>query len=346
MIADPQKLKDTLREIALHFGVSGYEAEVLADSTVFAELRGLSSHGVVRYPSYMERIRQGLYATGVTACITRDEGAVVHLDGQNGLGAPLAMQAMELAMDRARKYGISLVGVNHGNHFGCGAYYTKYAAQHGMIALCMANANSWVTPFGGNKKKLGTNPLSFAIPAGDREPFVADMATSEAAQGKVLIAAKKGDSVPSTWGVDSSGAPTTDPDAILNGGSLLPFGGPKGYSICLAIEILCHALAGGEISTEMGSMFATDKLAGTGFLMCAIDVSRMVDPDEFARRVKAEFDNMKDAGTPQHEVMIPGELSDRRAEALSRDGITIPDVVYADLEKLADACGVSLALDR
>ena len=344
MLANPEKLKRALFEIALNAGTSRYEAEVLADSTIFAELRGLASHGVMRYPSYMERIRQGLYATNVTPQITRDAGAVVHLDGLNGLGAPVAMRAMELAMERAEKYGISLVGVNHGNHFGCGAYYTKHAATHGMIALIMANANAWVTPYGGNKKKLGTNPLSFAIPAGNRNPFVADMATSEAAQGKVLIASKTGKRVPPTWGVDALGNPSTDPDAILNGGALLPFGGPKGYSICLAVEILCHALAGGEISTEMGSMFATDKLVGTGFLIAAIDVSKMADPEEFARRVQAEFDNMKDAGTPQQEVLIPGERADRKAAVISREGIPLADAVYADLEKLAGQYGVALTI--
>ena len=344
MIANPEKLKNVLYDIAIKAGTSQYEAEVLADSTVQAELRGLSSHGVVRYPSYMKRIQQGMYATNVTPAITCDAGSLVQLDGLNGLGAPLAMQAMELAVERAAKHGIALVGVNHGNHFGYGAYFTKYAADKGMIAFAMANANSWVTPFGGNKKKLGTNPLSFAIPAGEREPFVVDMATSEAAHGKVLLASKKGEQVPVSWGVDANGQPCTDPDAILNGGALLPFGGPKGYGICLAIELLCSALAGGERSTEMGSMFSTDKLVGTGFVLCAIDVSKLVAPEVFADRVDSILDNMKDAGTAEREVFIPGEIEARKEAANAQSGISLADAVYDDLCKLGEEYGVAVEL--
>lgn len=344
MVINTEKLRKILYEIAIKAGTSEYEAEILADSTIQAELRGLSSHGVVRYQPYMNRIRQGMYATHVTPVITKDVGGMVQLDGLNGLGAPVAMKAMELAMERAAEHGIALVGVNHGNHFGCGSYYTKYAAKKGMIGFVAANSVAWVTPFGGNKKKLGTNPLSFSFPAGEREPFVADMATSEAAQGKVLIASKKGESVPASWGVDAEGVPSTDPNAILNGGALLPFGGAKGYSICLGIELLCYALAGGECSTEMGSMFATDKLAGTGFVVCAIDVSKMTDPEMFAQRVQFIFDNMKDAGSEEHEVLIPGEPEDRRAAAGAESGIVLADAVYADLCKLGEEYGVSVEL--
>ena len=140
MVTNPEKLRKILYEIAIKAGTSEYEAEILADSTVQAELRGLSSHGVVRYPAYMNRIRQGMYATHVTPVITKDAGGMVQLDGLNGLGAPVAMKAMELAMERAAEHGIALVGVNHGNHFGCGAYYTKYAAKKGMIGFIVANS--------------------------------------------------------------------------------------------------------------------------------------------------------------------------------------------------------------
>lgn len=342
MIVDHRKLRDTLTRIALKGGAGEYEAKVLADSTVEAELRGLSSHGVVRYPPYMARIKQGMYAVKTEPRIERDEGALVLLDAQNGIGCAAAMRGTELAVERAKQYGIALVAMNHANHFGFGAYFTKYAASKGMIAFVIANANAWVTPFGGAKKKLGTNPLSIAVPNGEGEPFVVDMATSEAAQGKVVVASKKGVAVPPTWGVDAGGNPTTDPDAILHGGALLPFGGPKGYGISLAIELLCSALAGGCRSTEMGSMFDCDKLVGTGYLICAIDVSKMVDEDVFAGRVQQIFDDMKDAGSEGHEVLIPGEIEDRRAAAARNGGIEIADAVYADLNKLAEEYGVKM----
>jgi len=343
MVVNHEKIKVVLTQIAKNAGASDYEAEILADSIVDAELRGMSSHGMVRYPSYMARIKQGLYATKAEFRVERDEGAVVLLDAQNGLGAPAAMRATELAVERAGKYGISLVGVNHANHFGCGSYYTKYAASKGMISFIIANANAWVAPYGGAKKKLGTNPLGFAIPNGDKEPFLVDMATSEAAQGKVVVASKKGISVPPTWGVDAEGKPCTDPNAILNGGALMPFGGPKGYGISLAIELLCSALAGGCRSTEMGSMFDTEKLVGTGYLICVIDVSKMVDPAVFADRVQEIFDDMKDASTPESEVLIPGEIEDRKAAIALEKGIEVADAVFEDLKKLAEEYGVDMS---
>ena len=341
MVVNHEKLKEVLVQIAKNAGANDYESEILADSIVDAELRGMSSHGLVRYPSYMNRIKQGMYATDVEPVVEKDEGAMVLLDAQNGLGAPMAMKAMEVAIERAAKYGISLVGMNHANHFGCGSYYTQYAAQKGMISFIIANANAWVAPYGGAKKKLGTNPLGFAIPNGDKSPFLVDMATSEAAQGKVVVASKKGISVPPTWGVDANGNPCTDPNAILQGGALMPFGGPKGYGISLAIELLCSALAGGCRSTQMGSMFDTEKLVGTGFLFCVIDVSKMVDPAVFADRVQEIFDDMKDAGTPEREVLIPGEIEERKAAIAKVQGIEVADAVFADLEKLAAEYGVS-----
>lgn len=342
MVVKAEDLKKVLYNIAVAGGCSEYEAEILADSTIDAELRGMSSHGAVRYAPYMARIKQGMYATHVEPGIERDEGAVVLMDAKNGLGAPIAMKAMEVACDRAAQYGISLVGVNHGNHFGCGSYYTQYAAKRGMISFIIANANAWVAPFGGSKKKLGTNPLGFAIPNGEKPPFLVDMATSEAAQGKVVVASKKGVEVPPTWGVDAEGNPCTDPNAILNGGALQCFGGPKGYGISLAIELLCSALVGGVRSTEMGSMFDTSKLVGTGFLLCVIDVSKMVDPAVFADRVQEIFDDMKDAGTETREVLIPGEIEERKAAVARVEGINIVDAVYEDLKKLAADYGVEM----
>ncbi len=341
MIVNPEKLKQLLYDIAKKAGASEYESHILADSTVDAELRGMSSHGAVRYPSYMARVRQGMYAVDTLPVVEKDEGAVVLLDAQNGLGAPAAMKAMELAIERAEKHGIALVGVNHANHFGCSSYYTKYAASKGMISFVIANANAWVTPFGGAKKKLGTNPMGFAVPNGDKKPFLVDMATSEAAQGKVVVASKKGVSVPPTWGVDANGNPCTDPNTILKEGALLPFGGPKGYGISLCIELLCSALVGGCRSTEMGSMFDTEKLVGTGFLFCVINVKKMVDPDVFAERVGQILDDMKDAGSENREVLIPGEIEDRKAAVAEVNGIDIVDAVYADLQKLAEEYGIS-----
>ncbi len=341
MRVNPEKMKQALIEIAMKVGCNATEAADLAENIVLSEMRGMSSHGVMRMPSYMERIEMGLYATNVTPEIIQDGGTLLLLDGKNGLGAPVAKAAMRLCVERAKETGVAFVGVCHGNHFGMTADYVKYAAEQGCIAMCCANANAWVAPIGGNKKKLGTNPLALGLP-GTKDLFLLDMATSEAAQGKVVIAEKKGMTVPPTWGVDASGAPTTDPSAILHGGALLPFGGPKGYGISLMIEILCSALAGGVRSTSMGSMFDRDKIIGTGFFMGAIDIARITDLEEFKANVQSIFEDMRDAGTPEKPVFLPGEIEQNKAKKAAAEGFEVAEAIYQDLEKLATRLGVTL----
>ena len=342
MLVNPDKLKDILYQLAVGAGAGEYEAKILSDSTVQAELRGMSSHGVVRYPSYIERISLGLYAVKTEPEVITDAGSLLLIDGKNGIGAPLAMRAMELCVARASQTGACFAGVNHGNHFGCGAYYTQYAASKGMIGFAAANANAWVTPFGGAQKKLGTNPLAIAVPCGDKEPLVVDMATSEAAHGKVLVCAKKGIPVPLGWGIDSEGNAATDPQAILNGGALLPFGGAKGYGISLVIELLCSALAGGKRSTEMGSMFARDQVIGTGFFIGAIDAGKLVDPETFAARVDDILEDMRDAGTEEKPVYIPGEIEANKARLAGENGIEIAPAIFEDLSRLAERYGAAM----
>lgn len=335
MLVNPDKLKCVLHQLAVKAGASEYEAAVLSDSTVQAELRGMSSHGVVRYPSYIERISLGLYAVKTEPEVTIDAGSLLLVDGKNGIGAPLAMRVMELCVERASQTGACFAAVNHGNHFGCSAYYIQYAASKGMIGFAAANANAWVTPFGGTQKRLGTNPLAISVPCGDKEPLLVDMATSEAAHGKVLVCAKKGIPVPPGWGIDAEGGPTTDPQAILNGGALLPFGGAKGYGISLVIELLCSALAGGKRSTEMGSMFARDQIIGTGFFIGAIDAGKLVDPKVFAARVDDIFADMRSAGTEEKPVYIPGEIEAGKAALAMKNGIEIAPAIFEELRQLA-----------
>lgn len=345
MIVSADKLKQALYQLAIKAGASEYEADTLSDSILMAELRGMSSHGLVRYPSYIERISLGLYANHVTPEITKDAGALLLVDGKNAIGAPLAMKVMEMCVERARQTGVCFAGVCHGNHFGIGAQYTKYAADQGMIGFAVANANAWVTPFGGAKKKLGTNPLSVSVPCGEDDPLIVDMATSEAAHGKVVVAEKKGVPVPLGWGVDAGGDPCTDPHAILNGGALMPFGGPKGYGISLVIEILCSALAGGKRSTAMGSMFARDQIIGTGFFMGAIDVSKLMDPEEFYTRVREIFADMRDASAGEDKpVYIPGEIEMAKVKRMRQEGIDVADAIYRDIVELAQQYDVPLDL--
>lgn len=329
--------------VGLSLGMGDREAEEFARSLVYADMRGLHSHGLMRMPVYVQRIRQGLVSVGGGVRILHDGGALLSIDGQNGIGACAAMRAMELCVERASSLGMCTAAVCRSNHFGYSAFFTRFAAEHHMIGFAMSNAFRSVAPFGGASAMLGTNPLSIAIPAWPREPFLLDMATSSAAQGKIILAEKEKHQIPLGWGLDRDGRPTADPGAVLNGGTLTPFGGAKGYGIALMIELLCVCLARGEKSVSMGSLYDFSRTQGTGFIVGAVDVSHLMDPSEFERAAAQLLEEMKASPRSRDaaEILIPGEPEDRCFHAAEQEGIELPEAVIAELDAVGEAAGVS-----
>lgn len=320
-------------------GMEQVEAQDFGRSLVYADMRGLHSHGLMRMPTYVERIQRKLIHVGIVPEITQDGGALLAIDGRNGLGACAAQRTMELCVERARETGVCVGAVRNCNHFGYSAYFTKYAAECHMIGFAVSNAFKSVAPFGGARPMLGTNPLSVAIPADGCEPFLLDMATSLAAQGKIILARKEGRQIPMGWGFDSCGKPTTDPAAVLDGGSLAPFGGAKGYGIALMIELLCVCLANAAKSTEMGSMYDFTRTQNTGFVLGAVDIGHIMDPQEFERSAAQLLAEIK--ASPKScqvsEIYIPGELEARRFRKAQQIGVQLSGPIVQELTKLGEA---------
>ncbi|MDO4487755.1 MAG: Ldh family oxidoreductase, partial [Eubacteriales bacterium] len=231
--------------------------------------------------------------------------------------------------------------INHGNHFGAAGYFTKYAAEHGMIGVSMATANAIVAPTGSKQPMLGTNPLSIAIPAYGKEPFILDMATSVVANGKIKLAAKEGHEIPAGWGMDENGVVTTDPNKVK---FLMPFGDYKGYGVSLAIEMLSSVLAMANNSRNAGSFWkpGDGNVQGTGFFVGAINPGAIMDPEEFAKGVAAVIDEMKAAEKADgiDEVLVAGEPEQRKYEKAIREGVYVSDVVIEELKSLADEAGI------
>lgn len=334
---DYQKLIDFASAAGEATGMNSDEAKDFGNSLVFADMRGLSSHGLMRMPVYIKRIRAGLVNVNMPPEVTADGGAIISVDGKNAQGACTAMQVMKMCVRRAAKLGSCTAFVRNSNHFGCSGYFTKYAAGHGMIGFAASNSFRAVAPYGGAAPKLGTNPVSLAIPGGKYEPFLLDMATSLVAQGKVILARKEGRQVPEGWGLDRYGNPSTDPGAILDGGTLLPFGGAKGYGIALACEIMSACIAQSARSTTTGSLYDFKRTQNTGYLIAAFDISKVVNKDEYDGSVEALFDDIK--ATPKtpatDEIFIPGEIEDRKYKAAEENGIEISDTVADELAQTA-----------
>jgi LDH2 family malate/lactate/ureidoglycolate dehydrogenase len=248
---DAGRLRDFVTGAFRFAGVSEADAELTARVLVAADLRGIDSHGVARLESfYLDPLLSGKIAARPPVRAVDETPVSLVLDGGNGLGPPNGERAMRTCIAKARDAGVAFATVRNTNHFGMAAYYPMLALAEDMIGIAMTTGGRTVVPTHGREVRLGTNPISVAVPAGRGQPFVLDMATSVVAYGKLQVAARLGRSIPAEWALDREGSPTTDPRSGMEG-ALLPLGGQgtqggghKGYGLSLLVEILSGVLAG------------------------------------------------------------------------------------------------------
>jgi len=320
-------------------GVPTPDADLVADTLVEADLRGVHSHGVMRLPIYVRRVKAGVVPAAATVTITREGPAFAQVDGHDGLGQVVSVRAVDIAIAKARAAGVGFVGVRGSTHFGAAAYYAMRAAAQGMVGVAVTNTIPLMPPEGGAAPVVGNNPIAYAIPAGRERPVVLDMATSVVAQGKLQRARGQGKRIPLGWGVDREGRPTDRPEAIMDGGMLLPAGGYKGFGLAVVFDLLCGPLTGAGWSSGVTSM-ALPKHAGpqhVGHFFMALDIAQFRPLDEFLNEVDAYVRTVHAvppvAGVER--VYVPGEIEFELAEARRRDGIPLDDNIVTDLNALA-----------
>ncbi len=340
---DYEKLKDFGTKVMMAAGLSKDEAQITIENLLFADARGIGSHGMSRLINYSKRVKCGVITAGAEIKIEQESESALLIDGRNGIGAKIAMETMKLCCEKAAKTGCCVAAVHNGNHFGAGAFYSGYAAKQGMIAIVCSNSEAAVVPIGGTVPMLGTNPLSVAVPAGRHEDMNLDMATSVAARGKVVLAQKEGHDIPAGWAVDKNGIPTTDPSAVLDGGSMLPFGGPKGYAISLFIDLMASCL-GGALNGRQTHHFWTDyeNPQDVGYFMIVIDPAKFLPRETFLDRVDSAFDEFKNCPVAPgvKSVMLPGEIEADKQAFSMKEGIELPDAVVKELRRVGAEYGV------
>lgn len=318
-------------------GVESVHAGQIADSLLLADLRGIASHGVTRIPIYTERLLRGVVNPRPRVSVLRDAGALALVSGDNGPGAVVSCFANSLAIRRAEEYGVAVVSVRDSNHNGICAAYSMQAARAGLIGIAATNAPKSMAVAGGREPLLGTNPISFAIPRAGGEPLVLDMATSVVARGKIVEKAKRGESIPADWALDSGGRPTTDARAAETG-VMLPFSGAKGSGLAIMIEILCGVLSGGRFGPQLNNLY-TDFInpQGIGHFFLIIDPSTLCDVDLFAGRVDALAGMIKASlrAAGVEEILLPGEPEARLEARSNALGVVLPDNVVSDLDETA-----------
>lgn len=329
-------------DVFLSVGLSQDAAQTTVDNLTFAETRGVSSHGFMRVPIYVERIRAGgIHKDGVTR-IRQDQGALVIADAGHAMGAISGADATKLAIERARVHGIGCVIVSNANHFGAAGYYTNLMADAGMFGFAACNTDRFMcAPFGG-RRVLGTNPLSMAVPLARDERPQLDMATSDASLGKILAAAQGHREIPLGWAVDSHGNPTTTAADAVDG-ALLPSGGPKGFGLAFMIDALV-ALSGAKTSAQAGAMYGdATKPQELGLVFIAIQGGHGVSKEEYTRTIRQLVKDVHDSGPGPTGIpaLAPGEPELTREREFSGDFEAVGELAN-ELAAVAKLTGVPL----
>ncbi len=339
---NPPALKRLCSDLLQKMKIPPKDADLIAESLVQANLRGVDSHGVARMAIYIERLNKKLVNPRPRITTLQETPAMALLDGDNGSGQVVAKMAMELTMDKARQSGVALVGIRNSTHFGATAFFSMKALEKDMIGIVLANSYATVAPWGSRVPYFGTNPLSVAVPAGRELPVVLDMATSVAAWGKIILAAQKEEPIPMGWAIDSTGEVTTDAARALKG-ALIPFGGPKGSGISLIIDVLVGLLTGASYGPNVGDLYKSlDRPQNVGQIMGAVDIGRFSDINEFKNRMDKMIREIKSLPTAKgvSEVLLPGEIEIRNKQRREKEGIPLPPATINDLQKLSLAYGV------
>ena len=338
---DHRRLLDFAAAVYAQQGVPEADARLIADTLVQADLWGHQSHGVLRLGWYLDRLRNKVMKPVTTPEFVVDAGALAVIDGHDGVGHVLTKLAADEAIRRARQHGIAAVGVRMSNHFGTCMYYTLHGARQGCVMMLASNGGPAMAPWGGRKKIVGTNPWSIAAPAGRHAPFVVDMANTGVARGKIYLARNRQQPIPEGWAITADGAPTTDPQAAIDG-IILPMAGHKGYAIAAMVDMLSGVLTGSGFLSAVHSPYKTAEKSNCGHFMMAVNIEAMQPLAEFNARMEQWVAELKSVPLAQgfDEVFYPGEM-EARADVRNRaQGITFPEDTLADLRRIAAETGL------
>ena len=341
VLIDAANLRSLCTTMLEHAGVPGGDARLTAETLVEADLRGVTSHGTRALPRYLQAIQFGGTKATPNIQIVRQGPSFAVIDGDAGLGQVIAHKAMRLAIDLARKTGIAAVAVDNSNHYGAAAFYPMMAAAEGMIGLTTTNGGGKnMAAFNGAEPVVGNSPLAFAAPARNEPPLVLDMAAGVVAQGKIAVAAMKGEKIPLGWGLTAEGKDTDDP---LKAVIVVPLG-PKGYGLAMMLDILSGPLTGAVMSVNTNpANRGIDKPSLAGHFFLALDVGSFTDLDIFRDEIDQATRAVR-ASRPREgvqRVFLPGEIEWNTKQKRLKDGIPLHANHAEALATAATELGVS-----
>lgn len=344
-----EHLYNWVQKVFVKMGCTPQDAHTATRNLLIADLRGIDSHGVARLSGYVRLWQQQRINTQAKIQVCHETPSTALIDADSGLGLVAAEQAMQLAIQKAQQVGTGWVAVRNSNHFGIAGNYAMMALKQDMIGFAFTNASPLVAPTHSKERMLGTNPIAIAVPADQELPFVADFATTTAANGKLEILQRKQQPTPSGWLQDASGNDTQDAHALKQGGALLPLGSfaetssHKGFCLGAMVDILSGVLSGANYGPWVPPFVAFLPLAenmpgkGIGHFVGAM----RIDAFRPAQEVKQAMDNwikrFKQAKPidPLQPVVIPGEPEYQMQQIRFKEGIPLLPPVVADLKLLA-----------
>ncbi len=336
----PAELKAFCVKAMLRSGVTQPDAHIIAEVLVTTDTWGVFTHGTKQLRLLLQNLRSGRLQATSRPQVAAEGPAWAILDGQYAMPMVTSCMAMELAIQKAKSAGMAYVGVKHSSHFGAAGYYASLALKQDMIGLSMTNTDPCMTVPGAKGAVLGTNPIAYAVPAGEERPILLDIATSTVAASKVFAAKALGKQIPADWLVDAEGRPTTDPNdyEYPDQGALLPMTGHKGYGLALLVEILAAGLTGAMMINGVKSWIVDSAdLVNQGHAFMAIDVRSIMPLPEFKNRIDWLIRQIRGSprATGANRIFLPGEAEwEKRDQALAQ-GMRLPEDVFVSLAELA-----------
>lgn len=329
----------------MEYGATEDEGREISSHLVTSNLMGHDSHGVIRAPWYIDKIKKGEIIPGSSIEIENETASSAIINGNWGFGQPIARYAMELAIKKARANVLSCITARNCNHVGRLGAYTSLASDSGMVGIAMANLHGTshvVTPHGGKEARLPTNPISIAFPSGGNIGFLLDMCTSAVAEGKLKVKLNRGEKLPKEWAIDAEGNPASDPSQFYDSprGAILPLGGVsahKGFALSMAIDALSGALSGAQCSNPQA------KRHGNACLFIALRIEAFTPLDTFTEKVGSLINHVKSAKLADgvDEILIPGEPEDYNTKRNMEEGISIDSNTWGQLTSQAVQVGIN-----
>ncbi|HEV3009688.1 MAG TPA: malate/lactate/ureidoglycolate dehydrogenase [Burkholderiales bacterium] len=338
MIFQEKNLVRAIEAIGLAGGSEPGEAQLVAENLVTANLTGHDSHGIGMMPRYVEALLEGGLHPNRKIEVKLDGGSVLALDGGAGYGQSIGLQATRMAIERAKRHGLSITALGNSHHLGRIGHWAEMAVAQGLVSMHFVNVQSFarVAPFAGADRRFGTNPVCIGIPLPGEPPFVLDMATSAVAQGKLRVAHNKGVKIPHGWLIDDQGNPTDDPrwGVLAPLGAMTCFGEHKGYGLAVACELLGGALTGGGVTHYDNK---TQRRVLNGMLSIVIDPARLGTQAAFAKDAKSFLAWLRASRSApgSDRVRIAGEPEREYRAKREREGVPVDEETWKEIRAAA-----------